>query len=200
MSYLSWWGGLPSHRKNLVYLGAGIALAALGFGLQNVTAFDKQLSGMVVGAGLGACIVGVVGFFMPDLHDMGTIALRRRYYRDSCISIAGLVVAVVLLQRFGDTDVLWLRAALALFPAAMVFLSLLAYVRFVRHADELLRKIELESIGFAVLLTCTVSAATLFLQEVELLLCPSDQILPAQGIVLAASYLLARVVVSRRYQ
>src|SRR5690606_41353109 len=84
--------------------------------------------------------------FRKTSCDASTPGLRRRYLREFVPAMVGyvvlLIVSMLLLKHVEDHA---LRAVIALLPVVPIALTLRAIVRYIRDADELQRRIDVEA-------------------------------------------------------
>jgi hypothetical protein len=133
--------------------------------------------------------------------DNATPALRRRYLREFYPAMAGYVVLLFLsLWLLKRVDGLLLRAGVALLPVPPIALALRAIVRYIRDADELQRRIELEAVSIATALVSLSYMAGAFLQMARVIDIDSGDAMLGVFPLVGASYGLAKVAVTRRYR
>ena len=139
---------MPRTARN--FLIAAIALFASAAGLPRVLPVPDTLVGMLYGMGAG-CLFGVVfAWLTPAACDSATPSLRRRYLREFLPSMAAYVLLVLLsVWLLKRVDTAWLRALVALLPLPPIAFALRAIVRYIRDADELQRRVELEAVAFS---------------------------------------------------
>lgn len=132
--------------------------------------------------------------------DTGTPALRRRYLREFAPAMLAYVltlwVSVWWLQHLQGP---WLRAVVALLPVPPVALAVRAIVRYIRDADELQRRIELEAVSIA---TACVSLAYLaggFLQAAGVIEVSASAAMIWLLPLVCLAYGVAKVAVARRF-
>lgn len=125
-----------------------------------------------------------------------TKAVRRRYNRDMVTAaaayIAVLVVALTLLNAYPDA---WWRYPVALAPMVPCVGIVRAVMRYLRGADELQRRIELEALAFAFAAGSLLTFSYGFLQIVGL----PDVSWMAVWPVLAACWIVGKWLAHRRY-
>ena len=133
--------------------------------------------------------------------ESATPGLRRRYLREFIPAMVGymvlLVVSMLLLKRVEDHA---LRAVIALLPVAPIALTLRAIVRYIRDADELQRRIELEAVSLATALISLAYMAAGFLQLAKVIDIPSGVAMIWVFPLLCATYGLLKAVIARRYR
>jgi hypothetical protein len=137
---------------------------------------------------------------MPEPCDSATPALRRRYLREFLPPMAAYVVLVFLsvwlLKRI---DAPALRALVALLPLPPIAFALRAIMRYIRDADELQRRIELEAVSIS---TAFVSFAYLtggFLQAARVIDVRATDAMLWVFPLTCLAYGVVKIVVSRRY-
>jgi hypothetical protein len=180
---------------------AGLAaLAVAGAAGRLAPALPDFLSGVLYGLAIGCLLGAVLKARLPDPCDTATPALRRRYLREFVPAMAAYVVLVTvsvwLLKR---VDAPALRAVVALMPVPAVALALRAIMRYIRDADELQRRIELEAVSIA---TAFVSLGYLtagFLQSAKVIDVPASAAMIWVFPLVCLSYAFVKVAVSRRY-
>ncbi len=136
-----------------------------------------------------------------DACDAASPRLRRRYSRELALAM-GLYVVVLfasmsLLRLAEDT---WLRALLALAPVPPIALAVRAMIRYVRDADEMQRRIELEAISMASAGVSMLYMTGGFLQSAKVIDVPSDVAMIWVFPLMCFAYGLAKAVVARRYR
>lgn len=189
---------MPRAARN--FLIAAVVLFACAAGLPRVLPVSDTLDGMLYGMGAG-CLLGVaIKWFMPAPCDSATPALRRRYLREFLPPMAAYVLLVLLsvwlLKRI---DAAPLRALVALMPLPPIAFALRAIMRFIRDADELQRRIELEAVSIS---TAFVSFAYLtggFLQSARVIEVRAADAMLWVFPLTCLAYGVVKVVVSRRY-
>lgn len=132
-----------------------------------------------------------------------TPALRRRYLREFVPAVlaymAMLFLSLEWLKHI-DAGLVGMRAIVALLPIPPVALMLRAIVRRIRDADELQRRIELESVSLATATVSLLYMAGAFLQLAKVIdLAAADTLLWAFPLICLV-YGLVKLVVSRRFQ
>ena len=182
------------------FLLAALLLFAAAAGLPRLLAVPDALPGVLYGFGAGCLLGAAFSWLAPMPCETATPALRRRYLREFLPAMAAYVllvfVSVWLLKR---VDGGWLRAPVALLPLPPIAFALRAIMRYIRDADELQRRIELETVSLA---TAFVSLAYLtggFLQAAKVIdVRAADAMLWVFPLTCLA-YGVVKVVVSRRY-
>jgi hypothetical protein len=137
---------------------------------------------------------------LPAACDSSTPTLRRRYRREFVPPMLGYVLAVFasvwLLKRI---DELWLRAVVALLPVPPIALAIRAIVRYIRDADELQRRIELEAVSIATACVSLAYLAAGFLQSAKVIDIAADQAMIWVFPLICLIYGVAKMMVARRF-
>ena len=107
-----------------------------------------------------------------------------------------LFASVWLLKRVDEPG---LRALIALMPVPAIGLALRAIVRYIRDADEMQQRIELEAVSFATAFVSMLYIAGGFLQLAGVIDIPSAVAMIWVFPLVCFSYGLAKIVVGRRY-
>lgn len=161
----------------------------------------ETASGFLYGIAAGCLFGALLRWRMPDPCDTGTPALRSRYLREFLPAMAGYVVTLFLsvwiLKRVDEPG---LRALIALLPVPAIGMALRAIIRYIRDADELQQRIELEAVSFAAAFVSLVYIAAGFLQLAKVIDIPSGVAMIWVFPLVCASYGLAKLVVARRFQ
>ena len=161
---------------------------------------NDTVLGMVAGFGVGGLFVAALMWWSPEACDAGTPALRSRYLREFLPAMAGYVAALFLslwlLLRVDDPG---MRALVALLPVPPIALALRAIMRYIRDADELQRRIELEAVSVATACVSLVYLAAGFLQAAKVIDVPASAAMIWVFPLVCAIYGVAKIVVSRRY-
>ena len=156
--------------------------------------------GIVFGTALGLALAALLRSLMPDGCDAAPAKLRKRYTREVMLAMAGyvvlLVLSVLLLKRVEDG---LLRALIALLPVPPMMLVLRAMIRYIRDADELQQRIELEAVSFATAFISLLYLTGGFLQSAKVIDVPSNVAMIWVFPLVCLSYGLAKAVVARRY-
>lgn len=189
-------------RTSLLLDLAGAVFLALALALDHWFAHQVPgvIRGLLYGIGAGALIGGLLHARLSSTCDMSTPAQRRRYLRDLLPVAAGYVVAIIgsvtLLKHVEQPA---LRAAIALLPVPFVALLLRAIVRYIRDADEMQRRIEVEAVSVAAALVSLVYFAAGLLQIARVIDVPSGVAMIWVFPMLVLVYGIAKLVVARRY-
>jgi hypothetical protein len=191
---------LTMPRTGRYFLAAAAVLLACAAGLPRVLPVSDTVQGMLYGMGAGCLFGAALKWFTPAPCDSATPALRRRYLREFLPPMAAYVLLVLLsvwlLKRVDDAP---LRALVALLPLPPIAFALRAIMRFIRDADELQRRIELEAVSIA---TAFVSFAYLtggFLQAARVIDVRATDAMLWVFPLTCLAYGVVKVVVSRRY-
>jgi hypothetical protein len=149
----------------------------------------------VLMAGLGWLYRGT------DACDAAPPALVRRYTRELAFGMGGYVMALMLsVWLLREVEGFGLRAAIALLPVPPVALALRAMVRYVRDADELQRRIELEAVSVATAFVSLLYLAGGLLQSARVIhLRAADAMIFVFPLV-CFSYGVCKALVARRYR
>jgi len=185
----------------------GMLIAAAAFTLVACTLLlwqpmgaQPRFSGILFGIALGLAIAALLRRLMPDGCDAASAKLRKRYTREVMLAMTGyvvlLVLSILLLKRVEDG---LLRALIALLPVPPMMLVLRAMIRYIRDADELQQRIELEAVSFATAFISLVYLTGGFLQSAKVIDVPSNVAMIWVFPLVCLSYGLAKGVVARRY-
>ncbi|WP_303747955.1 hypothetical protein [Stenotrophomonas pigmentata] len=191
--------------RNLWTLGmliaaAAFTLVACALLLWQPMGAQPRFSGILFGIALGLAIAALLRRLMPDGCDAAPAKLRKRYTREVMLAMGGyvvlLVLSILLLKRVEDG---LLRALIALLPVPPMMLVLRAMIRYIRDADELQQRIELEAVSFATAFISLVYLTGGFLQSAKVIDVPSNVAMIWVFPLVCLSYGLAKGVVARRY-
>lgn len=185
--------------RTLFALAGLLLLAALV--LPQVVTLSDTLQGVLYGLAFGALLAALLGWRLPDATEVANIALHRRYLREFLPPmVAYVVVLFVSLWLLNRIDGPWgLRAVIALLPAFPIALGLRAIVRYIRDADEMQRRIELEAVSIATACIAMVYMSAGFLQLAKVIDIRAGVAMIWVFPLICLGYGLAKVVVSRRY-
>jgi hypothetical protein len=190
---------VPRISRNFALAGLAalvVAVAAQRF----APGLPDFVRGVLYGLAIGFLLGAVLKARLPDSCDTATPALRRRYLREFVPAMAAYVVLVTLsVWLLKRVDAPALRAVVALMPVPAVALAVRAIMRYIRDADELQRRIELEAVSIA---TAFVSLGYLtagLLQSAKVIDIPSSVAMIWVFPLLCLGYALVKVAVSRRY-
>jgi hypothetical protein len=157
--------------------------------------------GLLAGFGVGGLFVAALMWWAPEACDTGTPALRKRYLREFLPAMAGYVVllfvSLLLLKRVDEPV---LRALLALLPVAPIALVMRAIIRYIRDADELQRRIELEAVSISTALVSLLYMSGGFLQAARVIDVPASAAMIWVFPLVCLCYGVAKAIVSRRFQ
>ena len=191
---------MPTASKS--FFLAGCLLLAIAIGSPYVLPWPMPdiAAGFLYGTALGCFFGALLRWRLPAPCDTGTPALRSRYMREFMPAMAAYVVmlfaSVWLLKRVDEPG---LRAVIALLPVPAVGMAVRAIVRYIRDADELQRRIELEAVSFATACTSLAYLAGGFLQSAKVVDIPASVAMIGVFPLVCMIYGLAKVAVSRRY-
>ncbi|KAF1686844.1 hypothetical protein B1992_05470 [Pseudoxanthomonas broegbernensis] len=184
-------------------LAAAILCAGAGLGLAYLLPgrVPDMVSGLLIGIGIGLAFTALLRWRRPDDCDMATPALRRRYSREMFVAMAAyaavLVLSVWLLKRIEAPA---LRAPVALLPVPPIALVLRAMVRYIRDADEMQQRIQLEAVSIATACVSLAYMAGGFLQAARVIDLPADAAMIWVFPLTCLAYGLAKLAVVRRYR
>lgn len=183
-------------------IGAAFATAATGLALLRLMPGDSadMLGGICIGVAVGLSFVLLLRRQLPDACDTAPLALRRRYSREMMIAMSGyvvlLVLSILLLKRVEGTA---LRACIALLPVPPIAMTLRAMIRYIRDADELQQRIELQAVSFAAAFVSLLYLTGGLLQSARVLDVAASAAMIWVFPLVCLAYGLAKIVVSRRY-
>ncbi len=184
----------------MLFALAGLLLLAAVV-LPLVMTLPEMLQGLLYGLACGALLAALLRWRLPDACEVATPALHRRYLREFLPAMVAyalvLLLSMWLLKRIDGP--LGLRAVIALLPALPIALGLRAIVRYIRDADEMQRRIELEAVSMATACVAMVYMSAGFLQLAAVIDVASGVAMIWVFPLISLSYGLAKVVVSRRY-
>ena len=158
------------------------------------------------GIGLGYTLGGLLFLLTPrwwrnHCDDMYAQPAFKRYHRALWPIMLGytatLVASMHLIKR--GIDSVPLRALVAVVPAVALVLLMRATLRYLREIDELQRRIETEAIGIASLLVSVVYFAGGLLQRAQVIDVDAGAAMIWVFPMLAATYGIAKIVMTRRY-
>jgi hypothetical protein len=192
---------LPTCRRYAYWsLAVGVLFLLAGWAAHAWWHLAPGLVGAIAGMGAGGFFAAALFWFSPDTSDAVPKPVMRRYYREMGGAMAAYFAVMLVWKRLLDlADVTWLRVLIALVPAALVCLVLRAFVRYVRSADEMQRRIELESGAIAGLLVSATYMAAGFLQSADLISIPAKAAMLWVFPLLCLLYGVTKVFVSRHY-
>ncbi len=159
-----------------------------------------MLGGICIGVAVGLSFVLLLRRQLPNACDTAPLALRRRYSREMMIAMSGyvvlLVLSILLLKRVEGTA---LRACIALLPVPPIAMTLRAMIRYIRDADELQQRIELQAVSFAAAFVSLLYLTGGLLQSARVLDVAASAAMIWVFPLVCLAYGLAKIVVSRRY-
>ena len=186
-----------------IAIGAScLLLAAAGHGL----GWRREAVVTWLAIGAGYTVGGLLFLLMPrwwrnHCDDMYAQPAFKRYHRALWPIMIGytatLVASIHVIKR--GVESLPLRAVVAVLPALMLVLLMLATLRYLREIDELQRRIETEAIGIASLLVSVVYFAGGLLQQAKVIDVEAGNAMLWVFPMLAAIYGIAKMVLTRRY-
>ena len=183
-------------------IGAAFATAATGLALLRLMPGDSadMLGGICLGVAVGLLFVLLLRRQLPNACDTAPLALRRRYSREMMIAMSAyvvlLVLSILLLKRVEGTA---LRACIALLPVPPIAMTLRAMIRYIRDADELQQRIELQAVSFAAAFVSLLYLTGGLLQSARVLDVAASAAMIWVFPLVCLAYGLAKIVVSRRY-
>ena len=183
-------------------LTGAVVLGLAGFALPRLLpgAMPAVATAVVFGAALLLAFVALLRGGLPDSCDVAPAALNRRYTRELMLAMGAYVLVLlgsVWLLRHVEAPAL--RALVALAPLPPIAAALRAIVRYIRDADELQRRIELEAVAFS---SAFVSFAYLtggFLQAARVIDIPAVVAMLWVFPLTCLAYGVVKIVVSRRF-
>lgn len=182
-------------------LVVGVVLIAVPVGARLLSlALASRTTAVLSCLGIVALVTASTMRWSGDLCASAPRALRQRYLREFIPPmLAYAVVMVFWKQLLAGVQVTWLRAAVAVLPAALVLLALRSIMRYVRDSDEMQRRIELESIAIAAGFTSAAFLTAGFLQSAKLIAVQSTSAMLMVFPSICLAYGLAKLVIARRY-
>ncbi|RRN78696.1 hypothetical protein EIM50_12680 [Pseudoxanthomonas sp. SGD-10] len=186
------------------WLLGGIVAIALGLAAKPLLPerIADIASVMLVSIGVGSLASGLIRWRLPALCEATPADLRRRYTREILLAMAAymvMVVATVSVLRDGGPEGP-LRALVALLPVPPIAFVLRAMVRYIRDADEMQQRIELEAVSIATALVALLYMSGGFLQAAKVIDLPAAAVMIWVFPLLCATYGVAKFLVMRRYQ
>ena len=184
----------------MLIAAAAFTLVACALLLWQPMGVSQQVIGILFGIALGLALAALLRRLMPAGCDAAPAKLRKRYTREVMLAMAGyvvlLVLSILLLKRVEDG---LLRALIALLPVPPMMLVLRAMIRYIRDADELQQRIELQAVSFAAAFVSLLYLTGGLLQSARVLdVAASAAMIWVFPLVCLADG-LAKIVVSRRY-
>jgi hypothetical protein len=188
-------------RRALAILG--LALLCIGvawLGTARDWPIDDTWLGVLAGFGAGGVFAALLLWWMPDSCDVGTPALRSRYMREFMPAMAAYVITLFAsVWMLKHVDEPGLRALVALLPVPAIAMAMRAIVRYIRDADELQRRIELEAVSIATAFVSLGYLAAGFLQAAKVVDIPASAAMIWVFPLVCLVYGIAKAAVSRRY-
>ena len=186
------------------WLLGGIVAIALGLAAKPLLPerIADIASVMLVSIGVGSLASGLIRWRLPALYEAAPADLSRRYTREILLAMAAymvMVVATVSVLRDGGPEGP-LRALVALLPVPPIAFVLRAMVRYIRDADEMQQRIELEAVSIATALVALLYMSGGFLQAAKVIDLPAAAVMIWVFPLLCATYGVAKFLVMRRYQ
>lgn len=182
-------------------LVVGVVLIAVPVGARLLSfALGSRATAVLSCLGIVALVTASTMRWSSGLCASAPRALRQRYLREFIPPmLAYAMVMVFWKQLLTGVQVTWLRAAVAVLPAALVLLALRSIMRYVRDSDEMQRRIELESIAIAAGFTSAAFLTAGFLQSAKLIAVQSTSAMLMVFPSICLAYGLAKLVIARRY-
>lgn len=160
-----------------------------------------MLAGIFAGLAIGLLLAALLRRLLPDACDTAPPVLRKRYTREMMVALGGYVVllssSIWLLKHVDSTG---LRALVALLPVPPIALMLRAMIRYIRDADELQQRIELQAVSFATALVSLLYLGGGLLQVARVVDVPAGAAMIWVFPLLCLGYGLVKAVVARRYR
>lgn len=184
-------------------LGAAVAAAVASgalFQLMRQTP-GPLIAGIFAGLAVGLLFAALLRWQLPDACDSAPPQLRKRYSREMMVAMGGYAVllftSIWLLKHVDSTG---LRAVIALLPVPPIALMLRAMIRYIRDADELQQRIELQAVSFATAFVSLLYLSGGLLQTARVLDVPAGAAMIWVLPLVCLGYGLAKIVVARRYR
>lgn len=160
-----------------------------------------MIAGIFAGVTIGLLFAAVLCWQLPDACDSAPPQLRKRYSREMMVAMGGYAVllftSIWLLKHVDTTG---LRAVIALLPVPPIALMLRAMIRYIRDADELQQRIELQAVSFATAFVSLLYLSGGLLQTARVLDVPASAAMIWVFPLVCLGYGLAKIVVARRYR
>lgn len=160
-----------------------------------------MIAGIFAGVTIGLLFAAVLRWQLPDACDSAPPQLRKRYSREMMVAMGGYAVllftSIWLLKHVDTTG---LRAVIALLPVPPIALMLRAMIRYIRDADELQQRIELQAVSFATAFVSLLYLSGGLLQTARVLDVPASAAMIWVFPLVCLGYGLAKIVVARRYR
>lgn len=160
-----------------------------------------MIAGIFAGVTIGLLFAAVLRWQLPDACDSAPPQLRKRYSREMMVAMGGYAVLLftsIWLLKYVDTT--GLRAVIALLPVPPIALMLRAMIRYIRDADELQQRIELQAVSFATAFVSLLYLSGGLLQTARVLDVPASAAMIWVFPLVCLGYGLAKIVVARRYR
>ena len=160
-----------------------------------------MIAGIFAGVTIGLLFAAVLRWQLPDACDSAPPQLRKRYSREMMVAMGGYAVLLftsIWLLKYVDTT--GLRAVIALLPVPPIALMLRAMIRYIRDADELQQRIELQAVSFATAFVSLLYLSGGLLQTARVLDVPAGAAMIWVFPLVCLGYGLAKIVVARRYR
>lgn len=160
-----------------------------------------MIAGIFAGVTIGLLFAAVLRWQLPDACDSAPPQLRKRYSREMMVAMGGYAVLLftsIWLLKYVDTT--GLRAVIALLPVPPIALLLRAMIRYIRDADELQQRIELQAVSFATAFVSLLYLSGGLLQTARVLDVPASAAMIWVFPLVCLGYGLAKIVVARRYR
>ncbi len=160
-----------------------------------------MIAGIFAGLTIGLLFAALLRWQLPDACDSAPPQLRKRYSREMMVAMGGYAVllftSIWLLKHVDTTG---LRAVIALLPVPPIALMLRAMIRYIRDADELQQRIELQAVSFATAFVSLLYLSGGLLQTARVLDVPASAAMIWVFPLVCLGYGLAKIVVARRYR
>lgn len=160
-----------------------------------------MIAGIFAGLTIGLLFAALLRWQLPDACDSAPPQLRKRYSREMMVAMGGYAVLLftsIWLLKYVDTT--GLRAVIALLPVPPIALMLRAMIRYIRDADELQQRIELQAVSFATAFVSLLYLSGGLLQTARVLDVPASAAMIWVFPLVCLGYGLAKIVVARRYR
>lgn len=184
-------------------LAVAVILGLAGFGLPRLVpgGIPAVATAFLYATALMLAFVALLRGNLPEACDTAPPTLRRRYTRELMLAMAAYVLvlfASVWLLRHVQAPAL--RALVALAPLPPIALALRAIVRYIRDADEMQQRIELEAVCLATAFVSLLYMGGGFLQAAKVIDVPAAAAMIWMFPLVCFSYGLAKIAVVRRYR
>jgi hypothetical protein len=187
-------------RKSSLFFVGGCLLLAVAIIAPRFVPLSDTAQGLLFGLAIGGILTSLLKSRLPDACDTGTPALRKRYLREILPPILGYIVVLFLsMWLLKRIELPWLRAAVALSPVVPLALAIRAIVHYIRDADEMQRRIELEAVSIATAFVSLLYMAGGFLQLAKVIDIPAGVAMLWVFPLVGLTYGLGKVAVMRRY-